>query len=204
MKNLSVGEFARKTSSSEPVPGGGSISALAGGLSAALAEMVASLTLGSNKYEAVHKDMEVINKKAHDLCEELLDDIQTDSEAFTKVMEAFKLPKTTDEEKSTRSKAIQIAMKGAADVPMSVAEKAFQVMDLSAAVVEKGNKNAVTDGMVSAMMARTAVLGALLNVKINLGSIKDTDYVTAMTKRVDQLEKAAKEKEEQILQSVNL
>ncbi len=204
MKNLSVGEFARKTSSSEPVPGGGSISALAGGLSAALAEMVASLTLGSNKYEAVHKDMEVINKKAHDLCEELLDDIQTDSEAFTKVMEAFKLPKTTDEEKSIRSKAIQIAMKGAADVPMSVAEKAFQVMDLSAAVVEKGNKNAVTDGMVSAMMARTAVLGALLNVKINLGSIKDTDYVTAMTKRVDQLEKAAKEKEEQILQSVNL
>lgn len=199
MKNLSVLEFAQKTASKDPVPGGGSISALAGALAAALAEMVAGLTIGSKKYAEVHDEMKPIKEKANKICAELMDDIQKDSDAFTKVMDAFKMPKATDHEKSVRSDAIQSAMKGAAEVPLSVAEKAYSIMDLSKIVVTKGNKNAVTDGMVSAMMARTAVLGALLNVKINLGSIKDETYVKDMTKRVNELEAKAMEKETMIL-----
>lgn len=204
MKNLTVVEFAQKTASKDPVPGGGSISALAGALSASLAEMVAGLTIGSKKYAEVHDEMQPVKERANKLSNELMDDIQKDSDSFTKVMDAFKLPKDTDEEKKARSSAIQTALKGAADVPMSVAQKAYEVMDLSAVVVQKGNKNAVTDGMVSAMMARTAVLGALLNVKINLGSIKDREYVEMMQSKVNQLEIDTKAKEKEIIEGVNL
>jgi len=204
MKNLTVLEFAQKTASKDPVPGGGSISALAGALAASLAEMVAGLTLGSKRYADVYDEMQPIKEKANTLTNELMDDIQKDSDAFTEVMNAFKLPKATDEEKSSRSAAIQTALKGAAEVPLGVAEKAYSIMELSKAVVTKGNKNAVTDGMVSAMMARTAVLGALLNVKINLGSIKDEAYVKDMTKRVNELEAKTMEKETVILSIAKL
>jgi len=204
MKNLSVVEFANKTASKDPVPGGGSIAALCGGLSAALAEMVSGLTIGSKKYEEVHEEMQVVKAKANELSQSLLDDIAKDSDAFTKVMDAFKMPKATDEDKKARSAAIQLALKGAAEVPMDVANKAYDVMELSKTVVAKGNKNAVTDGMVSAMVARTAVLSALLNVKINLSSIKDSEYVDEMTQKVNDLETNAKEKETAILSSVKL
>jgi formiminotetrahydrofolate cyclodeaminase len=204
MKNLSLLEFAKTTASKDPVPGGGSISALAGSLSAALAEMVSGLTLSSKKYEEVHEEMQTVYEKANKLCSELMDDIQRDSDAFTEVMDAFKLPKNTDEEISVRSEAIQAAFKLAAEIPMGVAQKAYSVMELSKIVVSKGNKNAVTDSLVSAMMARTAVLGALLNVKINLGSIKDEEYVADMRKRVNELEAKAMEKEAVILSIAKL
>jgi len=204
MKNLSVVEFTRKTASNDPVPGGGSIAALSGALSAALAEMVASLTESSKKYEDVKNEMINIKEKANLISQSLLDDIEKDSNAFTQVMDAYKMPKETDEQKKHRSIAIQNALKLAAEVPLSVAMKSFDIMDLSQAVVAKGNQNAVTDGMVSAMMARTAVFSALLNVKINLSSIKDEDYVNDIRKKVDELEKLAVEKEREILSSVKL
>ena len=204
MKNLSVVDFTRKTASNDPVPGGGSIAALSGALSAALAEMVSSLTEGSKKYEEVKDEMSVIKEKAYLLSQSLLDDIEKDSDAFTQVMNAYKLPKETDDQKKQRSASIQNALKLAAEVPMSVAIKSYDIMDLSKAVVTKGNQNAVTDGMVSAMMARTAVLSALLNVKINLSSIKDEGYVADMNKKVKELEKNTVEKEKEILLSVKL
>ncbi len=204
MKNLTVAEFTKKTASNDPVPGGGSIAALAGALSAALAEMVASLTEGSPKYEEVKNEMADIKEKANLVSLSLLDDIEKDSEAFTKVMDAYRMPKATDEEKSKRSSAIQHALKLAAEVPMSVAAKAYDIMEYSKAVVAKGNQNAVTDGMVSAMMARTAVLSALLNVKINLSSIKDENYTSSMKQKCAELEKKAVEKEKEILNSVKL
>ncbi len=204
MKNLSVVDFTKKTASNDPVPGGGSIAALAGALSAALSEMVASLTESSKKYEEVKDEMSSIKEKANLLSMSLLDDIEKDSNAFAQVMDAYKMPKETDEDKKHRSSAIQNALKLAAEVPLSVAMKSYDIMDFSKAVVTKGNKNAVTDGMVSAMMARTAVLSALLNVKINLSSIKDEDYVTAMNQKVSELQKKAIQKEQEILSSVNL
>ncbi|MBN2880142.1 MAG: cyclodeaminase/cyclohydrolase family protein [Clostridia bacterium] len=204
MKNLSIVEFTKKTASNEPVPGGGSIAALSGALSAALAEMVASVTEGSKKYEDVKNEMIDIKEKANLISQSLLDDIEKDSKAFTQVMDAYKLPKETDEQKKYRGASIQNALKLAAEVPLSVAMKSYDIMDLSQAVVSKGNQNAVTDGMVSAMMARTAVLSALLNVKINLSSIKDEEYVRDMNQKAGELEKKAIEKEKEILSAVML
>jgi len=204
MKNLSIVEFTKKTASNDPVPGGGSIAALSGALSAALAEMVASVTEGSKKYQDVKNEMIDIKEKANLISQSLLDDIEKDSKAFTQVMNAYKLPKETDEQKKLRGASIQSALKLAAEVPLSVAKKSYDIMDLSHAVVSKGNQNAVTDGMVSAMMARTAVLSALLNVKINLSSIKDEEYVKDMNQKVEELEKKATEKEKEILSAVKL
>ncbi|MCK5129723.1 MAG: cyclodeaminase/cyclohydrolase family protein [Clostridiales bacterium] len=204
MKNMSLTGFAEVTASKEPVPGGGSLAALCGGLSAALVEMVSNLTIDNKKYEQKQDMMLEIKGKAYALRAPLLDYIEKDSEAFMLVMDAFKMPKSTDEEKKERSKTIQKCMKHAATVPMEVAQKAYQVIELSELVVKHGNKNAVTDGMVSAMLARTAVLSALLNVKINLGSIRNTDFVSAMNEKVEELEAKTRQKETEILNSVSL
>jgi len=202
MKNMSIMELAEITASKSAVPGGGSIAALCGGLGAALVEMVSNLTIGKKKYAEVDDLMMLIKEKALGLRLSLLDDIEKDSEAFSLVMDAFNLPKTTEEEIKTRSAAIQDGLKNAVIVPLEVASKAFQVIELSGEVVKSGNKNAVTDGLVSAMMARTAVLGALLNAKTNLGSIRDKSFVEVMSKKVITLETKCIREEERILNSV--
>lgn len=204
MRNMTISEFAASTASKSPVPGGGSMSALCGGLSAALVEMVSNLTIGRKKYIAVEDQMKEVQPQAAALQNQLLDLIEEDSAAFNLVMDAYRLPKDTQEQKTERSAAIQKALKTAAEVPMQVADAAYQVIQLSKIVVEKGNTNAVTDGLVSAMMARTAVMGALLNVRINLGSIKDDDYVQLMAQKADQYEHDVNEIESNLLQSVNL
>jgi formiminotetrahydrofolate cyclodeaminase len=117
-------------------------------------------------------------------------------------MKAYKMPKSTEEEKAARSRAIQDSLKKAADVPMKVAEKALEAMEFARLAVEKGNKNAVTDGAVAAMMARTAVLSALYNVEINLASIKDEAYKKGMYHRIRELREKAETKEKQILEAV--
>lgn len=200
----SVTEFLDETASSNPVPGGGSIAAHSGATAAALVEMVASLTIGKKKYIEVEEDMKRLREKAIGLRKELLEDVDRDSHAFDKVMAAFKLSKETDEEKAIRRDAIQEAMKQAATVPLEVARKSLQVMHLSKAVVEKGNCNTITDGAVSAMMGRTAVLSALYNVRINLGSIKDEELVKTFNQEVELLEKEARALEKNILDSVEL
>lgn len=199
MKNMKLTEFVQETASNAPVPGGGSIAAVSGSLSAALAEMVANLTVGKKKYAEVEEEMKEIQQKAKKIREKLLDDIERDCQAFNKVMATFKLPKETDEEKAKRKEAIQSGLKLAAEVPFEIAEEALSILPLAEVVVEKGNSNAVTDGLVSAMMARTAVLSALLNVKINLSSIKDETYVKEMTEKVKEAEEKAIEYEQKIL-----
>jgi len=199
MKNKTLEEFSLETASSEPVPGGGSIAAYSGALSAALSEMVANLTVGKKKYEDVEEEMKLILDKSEMIRVKMLDNIEKDCEAFDKVMAGFKLPKNTEEEKTHRTKMIQESLVAAAEIPLEIAKEAFEIMPLAEIVIEKGNKNAVTDGLVSAMLARTAVLSALLNVKINLNSIKDEDYVEKTRKIVENLEKMAVEKEKEIL-----
>ncbi len=199
MKNKTLKEFSKETASSEPVPGGGSIAAYSGALAAALSEMVANLTVGKKNYEEVEEEMKLIVEKAEMIRVNMLDNIEKDCEAFDKVMEGFKLPKNTEEEKEFRKKTIQEGLIIAAEVPLEIAKEAFEIMPIAEIVVEKGNKNAVTDGLVSAMLARTAVLSALLNVKINLNSIKDETYVEKTRKIVKNLEKMAVEKEKEIL-----
>lgn len=200
MKNMTLVEFAAKTASNEPVPGGGSIAAVSGSLAAALSEMVANLTIGKKKYAEVEEEMKVVSKKASALREKLLDDIQRDSESFAKVMEAMKLPKDTDEQKSVRQNAMQEGLKIAATIPFEIASDAYEVMPLADEVITKGNQNAVTDGLVAAMLARTAVLSALLNTKINLSSIKDEKFVEQMSTKVKELEEKTVEFEKNILE----
>ncbi len=202
--NKNIVDFVATTASNEPVPGGGSIAALSGALAAALAEMVANLTIGKKKYVEVESEMKGIVEALEVKRQELVELIDKDASSFDEVMKAFKLPKVTDEEKATRTNAIQEGTKYAASVPLQTAKIAYSIMEYSKVVVEKGNTNAVTDGAVSAMMARTAVLSALMNVKINLGSIKDEKFVADMTEEVKALEAAAIKFETEILAAVKL
>jgi formiminotetrahydrofolate cyclodeaminase len=202
--DLNVKEFVSETASNSPVPGGGSVAALAGSLGVALATMVANLTVGKEKYAEVEDQMQEVIKKGDDIRAKLVELIDRDATSFDGVMKAFKLPKETDEEKAARSAKIQSEYKYAASVPMETAELAMAIMELAEVVVEKGNPNAVTDGAVAAMMSRTAVLSALLNVKINIGSIKDEAFVTEMKEKIVTLEKKAVEREAEVLAKVKL
>jgi formiminotetrahydrofolate cyclodeaminase len=200
----SVAQFLDATASKNPVPGGGSIAANSGATAAALVEMVANLTIGKKKYEDVEYEMKDISKKANDIRHRLLEYIDIDSDAFNKVLDAYRLPKDTEEQKIARKMTIQSVLKYAASVPMEVAKKSYDIMELSMKVVEEGNKNAITDGAVSAMMARTAVLSAIYNVKINLLSIEDNTYVEKVKKEITGLELNAVNKEKEILDKVGL
>lgn len=202
MKNLSIKEFAEITASKSAVPGGGSIAALCGGLGAALVEMVSNLTISNKKYSDVEEKMISIRNKAQILRNDLLDYIEKDSDAYAQVMNAYKLPNINDEEKRTRSVEIQNGLKNAVLVPLEIAIKAYKVIELSSEAVKLGNRNAVTDGMVSAMMARTAAIAAVLNAKINLVSIKDELFVAEMSEKASKLEERCIEEEKRILNSI--
>nr|WP_300095603.1 cyclodeaminase/cyclohydrolase family protein [Sedimentibacter sp.] len=200
MKNKSIYEFAEAVASNSPVPGGGSIAALCGALSAALAEMVANLTTGKKKYIEVESEMNEVKNKAMALRSKLLDDIERDSYAYNKVMEAYKMPKENNEQVQLRNKAIEESAKTAAAVPLQVAQTSFEILPLAEGVVARGNSNAVTDGLVAAMLARTAVLSALLNVRINLETISDKDFVLEYKKKADVLQEETLFYEKKILE----
>ena len=199
LKKMTVEGFVQETSSSSPAPGGGSIAALNAASAAALIEMVAHLTLGKEKYAAVE-----VAEKAASLKNQFLALIDEDSNAFNKIMAAFRMPKGSDEEKAVRSKAIQEATKGAALVPFKVGETANELFALADVVITRGNTNAVTDGAVAAMNTRAAVRGAFLNVKINLGSIKDQTFVDDLNGKMAAIEKEVDGKEQALLGKVNL
>ena len=188
LTELTVKGLLAETAGDAPVPGGGSISALNGAIAAALAEKVANLTIGKKKYADVQDEMAEIAKSAAALQKELVLDVDRDSEAYDGVSQAFKLPKETDEEKAIRSAAIQENTKKAALVPMEVARRASALLPTIEAVVARGNQNAVTDGCVAMMCARVAVVGALFNVRINLTSIKDEEFVARLREEADRLE----------------
>lgn len=191
LADLTIKDFLAKTAGHDPVPGGGSVSALNGALAAALTEMVANLTVGKKKYEEVEGQMRSIAIESASIRERFISYIDKDSNAYDKVFSAFKLPKETEEEQTERSRVIQEAMKEAASVPMMVAEEMASVMETIIYVAHKGNRNAVTDACVGMMSARTCILGALLNVRINLSSIKDEAFVERMKKKADHLETEA-------------
>ncbi len=202
LRKLTVEGFINETASSSPAPGGGSIAALNAASSAALITMVANLTLGKEKYAAVEGDMKEVAAKAGALKDDFLALIDEDSNAFNKIMAAFKLPKDTDEAKKARSAAIQDATKGAALVPFKVGQKANELFALAEEVITKGNQNAITDGAVAAMNARAAVRGAFLNVKINLGSIKDGLFVEDLQKKMAEIENEVDAREKALLGKV--
>lgn len=199
LKCLSAEEFAARTATSAPVPGGGSVAALAGALAAALSEMVANLTIGKAKYADVEDEMKTLAQEGAAIRQELIDGIKKDSTSFGGYMKALSMPKETEEQIAARKEAMQLGLKEASEAPLEIAEAAARIFPIAEAVVLRGNKGAVSDGLVSAMLARSAVLSALLNVKINLKSIKDETYAAATAERVKMLEEQALSMEKQIL-----
>jgi len=204
LANMSVVSFLDETASNSPVPGGGSIAALSAAFSAALTQMVATLTIGKKGYEGVQMEVERAALEAERLRGMFVEYIDKDSDAFNEVMKAFKLSKDTEEKAEFRKEAIQEATRLAALIPLEIAREAYKIMDIASLVVQKGNKNAVTDGAVATMLSRTAVLSALYNVKINLSSIKDKEFVEKVSAEVEELERNVKLREEEILSKVVL
>lgn len=199
----SVKEYISQTASGEPTPGGGSVAALAGSLGAALTSMVNNLTVGKKVYEELPAETKSKIQTNFEEIKELLDQlngiIDEDTHAFTKVMEAFKLPKETDEEKEARTQAIQDGYKVALEVPLRCAKKCLRVLELQDIFAEYGNVHAITDVGVGTLLAYTGVEGALFNVTINLASIKDEAYKKEKEKEVEQVLKKAKELKEELL-----
>ena len=194
-----VSEFVAATASKEPTPGGGAIAALTAATGAALAEMVANLTFSKKGYEEVQSEMKDLQSKAEAIRNRMLELSQADADVFNIFMNALGLPKNTDEEKATRSAAIQHAYKDAAMVPFEIGELAYQIFDLADLASRKGNQNLITDGIIAAINARAAVKAAFLNVRINLSGIKDESFVTDIITKMNAIEKDLDAKEAAII-----
>ena len=192
-------DFVAATASKEPTPGGGAIAALTAATGAALAEMVANLTFGKKGYEAVQTEMEVLQAKAEEIRNRMLELSQADADVFNIFMKALGLPKNTNEEKAIRTAAIQQAYKDAAMVPFEIGELANQIFDLAELASRKGNQNLITDGIIAAINARAAVKSAFLNVRINLSGIKDESFVAELTSKMYAIEKDLDDKESSII-----
>ena len=202
LQDLTVKAFLEKTAANEAVPGGGSSSALNAAIASALGEMVANLTIGKKKYAEVEERMRELAAAMSAYRSRFVNDIDRDADAYRQVMDAYRLPKESGEEIKVRDEKIQQAMKSASLVPMEVAETALEMLMLLAETMEKGNSNAVTDGLVGAMTCRTAIMGALFNVRTNLGGIADDAFVGLMTKKSDRIEREALIKEEELIRRV--
>lgn len=196
---MTVKGFAEETSRESPAPGGGSVAAYMGALGAALGTMVANLSSHKPGWDDRWEEFSRWADKGQALSDELLVLVDEDTRAFNKIMEAFGLPKKTDEDKRLRSEAIQAATLFATQVPLQTMQAAFGAFELCQAMAEQGNPNSVSDAGVGALAARAAVLGAGLNVKINAASLKDRETADKMIAEAEQLIVEAQKKEAEII-----
>jgi formiminotetrahydrofolate cyclodeaminase len=191
LDELSVSEFSTELSSSSPAPGGGSTAALAGAMACGLISMVASISI--KKLEEKPENNEIIERfkdlvnNSNNTRAGFLELITDDTNAFNDIMACFKMPKNTDNEKQERKASIQSATKNAAEVPLKTADLALQALAWSRELIKIGTSNAITDTGVAGAMAYSAVMGAIWNVKINLGSIKDENYVKEMKMKIQDI-----------------
>jgi len=172
-----VQEFNAILGSDAPAPGGGSVAALSGALGAELVSMVCNLSLGKDDLAAHQAELKAALAKAGALAESLLRRVDLDTEAFNEVMAAFKMPKGSDEEKQARSRAIQAGYQEAVRSPLSIARECLAVLRLAANILGKFNINAMSDLGVAGLEALAGLEGAVMNVRINLPSIKDEGFV---------------------------
>lgn len=196
-------DFVNELSIDSPAPGGGSVAALAGALASGLASMVANLTIGKKEYSQVRDEMKEVAVNAQALKDELLLAVDRDTEAFNSIMDAFSLPKKTDQQKTEREFAIQEATQNACLVPLEVMKKSIEALKLADIVAEKGNENAISDAGVAALMAVSAIEGADLNVRINSASLDDETFVKKMKSEITSLISEAKQLQSKILETVN-
>lgn len=203
LAGMTLSAFADETASESPAPGGGSISAYMGALGASLATMVANLSSHKKGWDNRWEEFSNRAEQGQAYKNELIKLVDLDTAAFNKIMEAFSLPKLSDEEKAARDNAIQNATRYAIEIPFKVMETAFESLTLIKAMVETGNPNSVTDAGVAALCARSAVLGAFMNVKINASGYKDKVFVDDVISRGSEIEKKTIVLEEEIIELVN-
>jgi len=189
----SVSGFLASVASSNPVPGGGSVAAHAGALGAALAQMVAGLTIGKKKYAAVDAEMKEAALKAAALGNQLASLVKRDAEAYAQVSQAYKLPKEPADAAARRSEEVTTALLKAAEVPLETARAAVDVAQLAALVAEKGNTNAITDAGIAALLAHAAAKGAAYNVRVNVQAMEDKSSGQSLAREAEQLVKKASE-----------
>lgn len=171
-----LSKYIDDAASGKSTPGGGSVAALAGALGTSLSSMVCNFTVGKKKYENVEAEVSEILSESEKLRAKLTELVQADTEVYSKVSEAYKLPKKTKKQKKERTKAIQSALKQALSVPLDVVKCCYEVLKLNQPLVEKGNTNLISDVGVAVSLVWAAMESASLNVEINLAGIKDDDF----------------------------
>ncbi|MBI5969333.1 MAG: cyclodeaminase/cyclohydrolase family protein [Deltaproteobacteria bacterium] len=184
---MTLTQFLEAVAEGSATPGGGSVSALAGSLGAALVEMVVNLTLGKKGFEAQEAELKKIRQEVRSHREALAATIVQDIKAYQEVMIAYLLPKTSEEEKRKRKEEIQKSLKKAADPPLFTAATSLKVMKLCQEAVEKGNPNTISDAAIGVLLADAALLGGIFNVLINLSALDDKTYVEKMKKELRRL-----------------
>lgn len=194
--------FAEETASESPAPGGGSISAYMGALGAALGTMVANLSSHKAGWDDRWEEFSLWAEKGQALMAELLHLVDEDTEAFNRIMAVFAMPKTTDEEKAARSAALQVATLYATEVPLRTMKAAERVFEIVKAMAEQGNPNSVSDAGVGALAARSAVLGARLNVRINAAGLKDKVKAAELVGEADEIAARVVAMEQEVLKIV--
>ncbi len=200
--NLSLQEFANETASESPAPGGGSIAAYMGSLGISLATMVANLSSHKKGWDQRWKEFSAWAEKGQKIKDELLYLVDEDTNAFNKIMEAFSLPKSSEQEVKTRSEAIQNATKYATEVPLKTMILAYSSFPIIKAMAEIGNPNSISDAGVGALCARSAVIGAYMNVRINAAELKDEVFKKEILAKAEKIKNDAIKEEEAILKIV--
>ena len=200
--DLTVEGFANETASESPAPGGGSISAYVGALGVSLGTMVANLSAHKRGWDDRWEEFSEVAARGQKFKDELLRLVDEDTNAFNKIMDAFGLPKKTDEEKAARAKAIEDASKYAMEVPFKVMQTAYESINVMRAMAENGNPNSVSDAGVGALCALTAVEGAYLNVKINAAGIHDQAFTSSLLAKAEEVMNQAKQCRDAIMEVV--
>ena len=203
LMDMTCSAFADETAYESPAPGGGSISAYMGALGVSLGTMVANLSSQKPGWDDRWEEFSDWAEKGQVLKDELIRLVDEDTNAFNRIMDAFGLPKGSEHEKAARTEAIQQATRYAIEIPFRVMKKSFETMEILKAMAETGNPNSVSDAGVGALAARSAVMGAFLNVKINAAGLNDKAYVASVLAEGSDIERNAKQMEEQILEIVN-
>lgn len=205
-KNFMIKDYIDKLHSKEPVPGGGSAAALAASLSAALSGMVFNLTIGKKSYNEYSEEektrIDEALEKLKVLKDELLDFMDKDGEAFLTLISAFKLPQNNEEEKLYRKQKIQEGYKTALKTPFDLVEKSFEMYEFINTAAVYGNKNAISDAGVAAILLQSAIESAVLNVGINLSGIKDDKFKKEIKEKCSAYLKEGQEKKEKIMSIV--
>ncbi len=202
LADMNLQEFADETASESPAPGGGSISAYVGALGISLATMVANLSSHKRGWDDQWEFFGNWAEKGQAIKDELMFLVDEDTRSFNRIMDAFGLPKSTDEEKRARKEAIEQATKYAIEIPFRVLQKAYESFDIIEEMVERGNPNSVTDAGVGALCARAAVMGAFMNVKINTADLEDKKFAQDIIARGQEIQDMAIKREQEILKKV--